>query len=138
MNKNRYHFTGKNTKICWSCGFIMANNKSHHGKACRLPNPTGRNDLSPCEIAKNSYTAKMARLKYKAEGKKYNTDMSKKSLTLQLDVAKRLCLRCDKPFKSRSRGNRICERCGRINEGHDTEGLGRIGVGMKLDYSWND
>ncbi len=136
---NRYYFLGKELKICWSCGFPMMNNKSGHGKTCKVLNQIDRNDLSECQVAKNSYVAKQARLKYKAEGRTYMQQFDKKALLPKKDIQKRVCLKCDRLFKSEGKFNRVCERCSKIQEAIVPLGIVKVGSDIKIEGSkWYD
>ncbi len=144
VSGNRYYWLGKDTRICHSCGFVLANNASHHGKSCQKADKKDRNDLSECETTKNAIVAKTNRLKYKAEGRKINQDFKKKLNHPKKDFKQRICLRCDEPFKSEGRFNRICPKCSNAQEcitGDDMMAIHRKidknfkALGLKLNFN---
>ncbi len=132
---NQYYFLGENLRICWSCGFPIANNKSGHGKACRKLVRKDKNDLSQCEIYKNKHAQKTARAKDKEEGRKSKLQLELKVLTPKKNFKKRVCLRCNKLFKSEGKFNRVCGPCSNHEPAINTTGLRIAGSHIKIEGS---
>ena len=124
---NKYH---DRTKICWSCGFPIANNDDHRAIVCHTSIKAER---SNCQKFKDRYDQNIWRgkrpdhwcvsAKNKRQSKQKNNPQE----------AMRTCLRCDEDengaimFLSKGTHNRICDKCSNKQQSINVVNLSRAG-----------
>jgi len=99
--------------VCYSELIKGKNRVSNWSKRCVL---IGFQELSPCQKAKNKETSKEAMKESfrREEERQAETDLYISQFS-NVDIKKRICLRCDQSFESNGIHNRLCERCSNVN-----------------------
>ena len=123
---NKYHDL---KKLCWSCGFPIANNSDPRAKVCHS---ITKSETSNCKKAKDRYDQGVWQGKNPKSWRVIARNKSKQKIYPQ--QAMRPCLRCDEDingviptFLSKGPWNRVCEPCSMKQASVKVNGLSRVG-----------